>query len=90
MASLDQSGLDFSQYDSNGDGRVDAINCLYAGPRRNAWAQGLWPHSSTVSFQADGVSTDRYQITDIANNPTLRTFCHENGHMICGWDCGSD
>ena len=34
---------------------------------------------------ADGVSTYRYQITNIGNSLTLATFCHENGHMICFW-----
>ncbi|HON65896.1 MAG TPA: M6 family metalloprotease domain-containing protein [Phycisphaerae bacterium] len=82
---LNNSGFDFSQYDSNGDGYVDGINCLYAGSVRNAWSKGLWPHASSVSFQADGVRTNRYQITNIGSSLTLSTFCHENGHMICGW-----
>jgi M6 family metalloprotease-like protein len=85
LTHLDNSGFDFSQYDSNGDGLVDGINCLYAGNVRNAWAQGLWPHASSVAFHADGVSTSRYQITNIGSSLSLGTFCHENGHMICHW-----
>jgi M6 family metalloprotease-like protein len=82
---LESNGFDFSQYDSNGDGLIDAINCFYAGTRGCGWSSGLWPHSWTVSFSADGVSAFRYQITDIQNSLRLSTFCHENGHMICYW-----
>lgn len=83
LQSLDGQGHDFSQYDSDGDGYIDAINCFYAGTRLPDWGVGLWPHSGYLfGFSADGVSSMRYQITDIAAYPTLGTYCHENGHMI--------
>ena len=82
---LDDQGFDFSQYDSNEDGLVDGLNIFYAGTRNGPWSYGLWPHSSWISFSADGVSTGGYQITDIGSQLRLRTFCHENGHMICYW-----
>ncbi|MGD2108775.1 MAG: M6 family metalloprotease domain-containing protein [Phycisphaerae bacterium] len=82
---LDAQGFDFSQYDSDGDGLIDAVNIFYAGTRNGPWSYGLWPHSGWLSWSADGVSTGRYQITDIGNQLRLRTFCHENGHMICYW-----
>jgi M6 family metalloprotease-like protein len=82
---LDDQGFDFSQYDSNGDGLIDAVNVFYAGTRNGPWTYGLWPHSGWISFSADGVSTGRYQITDIGNELRLRTFCHENGHMVGYW-----
>ncbi len=85
LEDLDGQDFDFSQYDSNGDGLVDAVNVLYAGTRNGPWSYGLWPHSGWISFSADGVSTGRYQITDIGSQLRLRTFCHENGHMICYW-----
>jgi M6 family metalloprotease-like protein len=85
LTDLDNTGFDFSQYDSNGDGYVDAVNCFYAGYRGSVWAEGLWPHSWVVNFFADGVQTYKYQITDLQNSLTLRTFCHENGHMLCYW-----
>jgi len=81
---LNSSGFDFSDYDSNGDGYIDAINIYYAG-YRISWGVGLWPHSGGLSWGADGVSVYRYQMTDITHSLTLRTFCHENGHMICYW-----
>jgi len=82
---LDAQGFDFSQYDSNDDGLIDALNIFYAGTRNGPWSYGLWPHSGWLSWSADGVSTGRYQITDIGSQLRLRTFCHENGHMVCEW-----
>ncbi len=85
LTDLDNKGFDFSQYDSDGDGIIDAVNCFYAGDTWNAWAEGLWPHASSVSFSADGVSTWRYQISNLGSSLRLSTFCHENGHMLMGW-----
>ena len=82
---LDSQGFDFSQYDSNGDGFIDGINCFYAGVTSCGWAQGLWPHSSSVTFVRDGVQAYRYQITGLVSSPTMGTFVHENGHMLCFW-----
>ena len=85
LTDLDNQGFDFSEYDSNSDGYVDAINCFYAGTRRPFWALGLWPHASAVWFPVDDVIVYRYQITDIGDSLQLRTFCHENGHLLCYW-----
>ena len=82
---LDSQGFDFSNYDSNGDGIIDAINCFYAGSTQCGWAHGLWPHSGWVEFSADGVEAFRYQITGLPGVVHLGVFCHENGHMICFW-----
>ena len=85
LTDLDNNGFDFSQYDSDGDGVIDAVNCFYAGDTWNSWAEGLWPHAGGVTFVADGVRTERYQITNLGNQLRLGTFCHENGHMLMGW-----
>jgi M6 family metalloprotease-like protein len=82
---LENNGFDFSLYDADGNGQVDALNCFYAGTCPNNWAEGLWPHASSISFCADGVCTYRYQITDMGASLYLATFCHENGHMLMGW-----
>jgi len=85
LGELNLSGHDFSQYDANRDGFIDAINVFYAGWPSGGWSVGLWPHSSVVTFSADGVSAYRYQITNIGSSLRLATFCHENGHLICFW-----
>ncbi len=94
LADLDNQGFDFSEYDANNDGVIDAVNCFYAGTRNGPWSYGLWPHSGWMSFSADDVTTERYQITDLGDQLRLRTFCHENGHMVMRWpdlyDYGSE
>lgn len=85
LAKLESTGFDFSKYDSNQDGVVDAVNVLYAGTCSSGWSKGLWPHSGDVSFSADGVAISGYQMTSMGTALTLGVFCHENGHMLCGW-----
>jgi len=82
---LDNRGFDFADYDSNSDGRIDAINCFYAGKTSCGWSKGLWPHAGYIDFSADGVESYRYQVSYIGDELSLRTFCHENGHMLCFW-----
>lgn len=74
----------------DGGGKVVACNVFYAGTPDVGWAQGLWPHSWSlyeVGAQSlgPGVSVWNYQMTDVGNQLTLGTFCHENGHMLCGY-----
>ncbi len=88
LNSLLAQGLDFSQFDSNHDGVIDAVNALYAGTPSAGWGMGLWPHSwdlreAGYDFTANGVTARAYQISDMGNALTIGTFCHENGHMLC-------
>jgi M6 family metalloprotease-like protein len=94
---LDAAGLDFSQFDNDGDGYIDALSMFYAGTTHCGWAQGLWSGAGYFwdwSWSADGVETERYQV--VAMGPTLGigAFCHEAGHMVMGWpdlyDYGGD
>lgn len=85
LTALNSAGFNFSHYDADGNGVIDAVNCLYAGGVWNQWAEGLWPHSGGVTYSADGVRTDRYQITNMGAQLAIGTFCHENGHMLMGW-----
>jgi M6 family metalloprotease-like protein len=83
---LSTSGFNFSTLSADGSGFVYALSVFYAGPTVNNWAEGLWPHSSglVTPYPATATRTfSDYQITDIGNQLTLRTFCHENGHMVC-------
>jgi M6 family metalloprotease-like protein len=79
-------GLDFSSLTADSQGFIYATNVLYAGKRVNGWAKGLWPHSFHLLTPwplGPGKSVNDYQITDMTDELTLGTFCHENGHMIC-------
>ncbi len=86
LAALVASDFDFSALSSDSGGFVYALNALYAGDAVNNWAEGLWPHAASLAtrFAAPGGKTFAdYQITHIGAALTLRTFCHENGHMLC-------
>src|SRR5262245_37531160 len=79
-------GFDFSKLTADNQNYVYATNVFYAGTRVNNWAKGLWPHSFhllTPYQLAPGKRSYDYQITDMTDELTLGTFCHENGHMIC-------
>ena len=84
---MEANGFDFSQYDANGDGYIDAINLFYAGNTTAGWAKGMWPGSGWITdlWSADGVATLKFQITGMGNNLRISTYCHENGHMIGFW-----
>jgi M6 family metalloprotease-like protein len=86
LTALKSGGYDFSKLTSDSSGFIYALNIFYAGPRVNNWGEGLWPHQSSLSspYQvAPGKKFSDYQITDMGSQLTLRTFCHENGHMVC-------
>lgn len=86
LTSLANSGFDFSALTTDSEGNILALNVFYAGNRINQWSQGLWPHQSTLSTPFAISPTRRfadYQITDMGDELTLGTFCHENGHMVC-------
>ncbi len=94
LNALEERGFDFSVLTTNTYGRVLGVNALYAGEVDNGWSKGLWPHCGWFrkKFRADGVYAQRYQITNIGtmdpntDSPLqLRTFCHENGHMLFFW-----
>jgi M6 family metalloprotease-like protein len=84
---MEANGFDFSQYDANGDGYIDAINLFYAGNTTAGWAKGMWPGSGwmTDEWGADGVKTLKFEITGMGANLRISTYCHENGHMIGFW-----
>jgi len=79
----------FSDLTVDGSNRIVACNVLYAGGNGGVWSYGLWPHSWTLAsskeLSAGGKKVFEYQITNIGSSLTLGTFCHENGHMLCGY-----
>jgi M6 family metalloprotease-like protein len=81
-----KQGFDFSPLKADTEGYVYATNVFHAGARVNAWSKGLWPHAyhlRTKFALGGGKFAHDYQITDMADELTLGTFCHENGHMVC-------
>lgn len=85
MEHLEGTGFDLTQCDADADGVADALNIYYAGYRGSEWSEGLWPHSSGLGETYDGIYFPAYQMTDMTDSLAIRTFCHENGHMLCDW-----
>lgn len=78
------SGVNLADFDSRGEGIVDALNILYAG--RSVYQGDLWPHNFFIDLEHGGIRTNLYLLTGLGRNPselTIGTFCHENGHLLC-------
>ncbi len=97
LKDLKAEGFDFSSLSVDNKGFIRSLNVFYAGPVVNNWAQGLWPHSWNLATPFD-IGNEKtfydYQITNMGDELTLATFCHENGHMVCDfpdlYDYGTD
>ena len=84
MALVVQTGIDLTQFDSQNEGIIDAVNFLYAGQSR--YEKELWPHNSFREMQFGNMRTNFYLLTGLGNNAndlSIGTFCHENGHLLC-------
>ena len=81
----------FDALTTDNNNYVVACNVFFAGANSGVWPMGLWPHSSSLyqvgaqDLESNGKKVFRYQITDISSRLTIGTFCHENGHMLCGY-----
>lgn len=83
---MDQ-GFDFTRLTRSGNA-IRALNVFYAGKCTSGWSRGLWPHRGGISKLVDPVNNiyaSQYQITDMDEELSLGTFCHENGHMLFGF-----
>lgn len=88
----DTLGVDFSEYDTDGDGFVDNVFVYYAG--YNAAEGGpddaVWPHRWTLStpYPIDGKKINDYACTSElkgnsgSNMCGIGTFVHEFGHVL--------
>lgn len=77
-------GIDFSRFDSNGEGIIDAMSFLYAG--QTEYRDWLWPHNYTIDLEYNGVKTNFYMISSMGRSHSdlsIGTFCHESGYMLC-------
>ena len=81
----------FSKLNVDGNNRVVAFNVFYAGDNGGVWQMGLWPHSWALydvgaqELSPGGKKVYQYQISNIGSTLEIGTFCHENGHMLCGY-----
>lgn len=88
--SAEAAGVDFSQYDNDGDGVVDGIIVVHSGlgAEQGNQLKYIWSHRWSLGGKSrnyDGVVIDDYMM-----NPERRTwgmtgigvFCHEFGHGL--------
>lgn len=90
----DEQGIDFSQYDSDGDGKVDWVVILYAGQGEadGGSSNTIWPHQYELSYtgmsiKLDGKTVDHYCCLNEIDGQTggrcgIGTFCHEFSHIM--------
>jgi len=76
-----KSGLDLKQFDSRGEGIVDAMSFLYAG--QTQYLGELWPHNHFIDLRYSGMKTCFYMLSSMGRSKedlSIGTFCHESGH----------
>ena len=86
--------VNFKDFDTDGDGKVDNVYCLYAGYGQadSSVSDAIWPHSYELQyrhaeFEMDGVVFNRYTVSQQVNGQTnhpvgIGTFVHEFGHVL--------
>ncbi|MFQ6093986.1 MAG: M6 family metalloprotease domain-containing protein, partial [bacterium] len=90
--------IDFSQYDGDGDGAVDALFIVHAGPagEETGDPNHIWSHKATIPANANGtgkgyMSDDGVKVAAYTMEPeedgdgrliTIGVFCHEYGHLL--------
>ena len=94
VLAADAAGFDFSQYDSDGDGKVDVVGIVHQGrgEEESGVSTDIWSHRLSLSsagvgtVSVDGVIVDdyvimpeRYGTTSIS---TIGVFAHEFGHSL--------
>lgn len=80
---LAKQDIDFSKYDSNNDGYVDAINVFYAGWNQNETANtnDIWPKSSWGSFGTfNGKKFYRWGVQGELFGHPKNKLCWNNGN----------
>jgi len=90
-------GVDFSQYDWNGNGYVDQVFVIYAGYGENyqdSDPNTIWPHewsftsAGVGTYSIDGVKIDTYACTSELSGTSgetlcgIGTACHEFSHCL--------
>lgn len=84
LVNLADADLDFSQYDNDGDGYVDGVNVVHAGPGADdtGSVDDIWSHQweTNSEITLDGVKVLAYSI--MPEDGCIGVFCHEFGHVL--------
>ena len=84
--------IDFSEFDTDKDGKLDNVFVYYAGHNQaeGGGANTIWPHRSYITsrIECDGVRlydyacTSEFRGADGEDMCGIGTFCHEFGHVL--------
>jgi len=87
--SLEESGFDWSGFDNDGDGYVDALNLVHQGPgAEEGDYSNIWSHKSSLGNLAvtyDGVTISSYNMNPEiqgGNIVAIGVLAHEFGHAL--------
>jgi immune inhibitor A len=80
--------VNFSQYDNDNDGFVDAFIVIHAGPGAEVTgnANDIWSHKSVIegsAYSADGKKV--YAYNTVPEDAKIGVCCHELGHLLFGF-----
>ncbi|MFH0766055.1 MAG: M6 family metalloprotease domain-containing protein [Calditrichota bacterium] len=87
-ALLANNGLDFSQFDNDDDGVVDALVIIHAGPgaeMHNGNIDMIWSHAWGLNenwVRLDGVFINQFVV--LPEDGSVGIFSHELGHALFG------
>ncbi|MBN1297599.1 M6 family metalloprotease domain-containing protein [bacterium] len=88
MKAETQFNPDWSQFDNDGDGKVDGVLVIHMGAGgEGGTANQIWSHvSSFPKLEYDGVEISKYSIQPETRTngdmETIGTICHEHGHIL--------
>jgi len=91
LAAAENSGVDFSQFDNNGDGLLDGVVIVHqgSGQEYSGNTNDIWAHSASLvnsNIIYDGIKMAGYvtmaEKSSWGNFISLSALCHEFGHMM--------
>ena len=81
-----QGDVDFARFDNDGDGTVDNVFLLAAGPGEDdgGGESAFWPRQGRLSAEGGVIEPGGWRIDGFAVSTEGRTgiFCHEFGHVL--------
>ena len=86
-ASAANADVDFSAYDNDGDGYVDAFVILQAGPGAEETGNTghIWSHKWVMRSEFATDNTRLYAYLVIPEEARIGVCCHELGHLLFGF-----
>lgn len=81
--------VDFSQYDWEGDGKVDMVVIIFAGLDQSTGgtSDAIWSHKADIDVRLDNVNIKQYacaselrKTNDVVQMNSIGTICHEMSH----------